>query len=178
MTTPGKRRLRPILVALAAAGLVVGTLVVWLLRPEEGADGDFTRIPLSASPFLAEVVEPIEIVKGVYNGGSDDHWMSVTFRDARRVDREVRYVIYYPDVQKTLFLGKTKVPPGGREEHAFLGLLQRWYRLDAEARDVYERLQNRDPSIQWTPLGPQGLTEAQAAKAQAVGLMKRLEKRE
>ena len=80
--------------------------------------------------------------------------MGLTFRDAKRVEREVRYIYYWPPVENhpgythALLLGK-EVPHGGREEQqAFLGLLQRWYRGDDEARGVVgPRPERRDPSL-------------------------------
>jgi hypothetical protein len=140
------------------------------------------NVSLADSPFLRDVSEPIAIIKGSLTAGSDDHWMGLTFRDAKQVEKEARYIYYWPPVQNhpgyshALLLGQ-EVPPGGREERAFLGLLQRWYRGDDEARQLWARVENRDPSLGRTPFGWDGLTEPQAGKVVAVSMMKVLERR-
>ncbi len=173
-----KRPRRIVLVAsLATLCLVLVLLGIWAFVRQSSRD-----VSLADSPFLREVSEPIAIIKGSLTAGSDDHWMGLTFRDANQVEREVRYIYYWPPVQNhpgyshALLLGK-EVPHGGREERAFLGLLQRWYRGDVEARQLWARVERRDPSLGRTPFGWDGLTEPQAGKVVAVSMMKVLERR-
>lgn len=133
--------------------------------------GDFTKVPLAQSPHLRDVAEPISMIRGPHEAGSDNHWMGVVFRDANQVERTAIYDIYVwrgEDSRDTLLLDERKVPPAGPEERAFLGLLQRWYLQDAEARDFYAHLKRADLSK---------LDERQEAKVIGVSMLIRLLKR-
>jgi hypothetical protein len=57
------------------------------------------------------------------------------------------------------------VPAGGPDERAFLGLLQRWYRQDADARVLTDNPKHIDFSK---------LTERQKARVVGVDMMRRL----
>lgn len=139
--------------------------------------------PPAASPFQRDVAEPIAMVKGSYMAGSDDHWMGVTFRDAKGVERQARYIYYWPPVgdhpgyQRKLLLGGREVAPSGAEERAFLGLLQRWYQGDAESQELWARSERDDPALKWQPWGWEGLTEQETAKFVAALMMKVLQSR-
>jgi hypothetical protein len=170
------------LVALALLCLVLagGGLGLFVSQDRE----DYTKVALDQSPFLRDVSEPILIVKAISNAGSDDHWQSVTFRDAKQVEREAKFVFYYPEsgpypeTRNILFLDGKRVPAGGREEQAFLGLLQRWFRQDPEARELFKRLERRDPSLRksWSSFGE--VMEKQEAKLVAIMMMRVLLRRD
>ena len=183
MTDPGRRRPRRlILVATLAVAAAAGlALARWWPSGPRGPR-DHTASARSGSPYLRDIREPIAIVKGSSVAGSDDHWMGLTIRGANGAEREVKFIFYWPPAgahpgyTRTLLLGEA-VPAGGVEERAFLGVLQRWYRRDPEARDLRARVERRDPTLGRTPFGWDGLTGAQAGKVVAVGMMRVLEDR-
>ncbi len=132
------------LASLALAATAIGWFVVpWLRDRVESAraeaTGDFTRMSLARSGYLRDLVEPIAFTDSASRWGSDDTWEGVTFSDRRGTERTARYIFTWPDVHNTLMLGQTRVPPRGDDERAFLGLLQRWYRLDTEVAGLVER---------------------------------------
>jgi hypothetical protein len=134
--------------------------------------GDFTKVPLDQSAFLRDVAEPITPIKAHGESASDQVWMGVTYLDAKHVERyaEWVYTSYAPvELHDTLMLGTSRnikpVPAGGADERAFLGLLQRWYRQDAEARRLMDHPKRLDFST---------LTEQQRARVRAAAIMKRL----
>lgn len=171
-----------LMVVVAAVAVVVGfNISLW--RSDELAEfkkglvfgdsadltrdyGDFTKTPLAQSPYLRDVVESIRLVSGARNAGSDNDWLAITFVDARDVRREAMYAFYVyagNDLhEKTLLLGQKPVTPGGPEEHAFLGLMQRWYRRDAEAQGFHDHLLRSDLRI---------LTKQQNAKVMGAGIL-------
>ena len=168
------RRKRDLRRALVGSTLALACLVAsWYL-------GNSATAPLSERPFLHDVAEPITMIKGSYMAGSDDHWMGLTFRDAKGVDREAKFVYYWPPVrdhpgyQRKLLLGG-EVAPGGAEERAFLGLLQRWYRDDGESQQLWARVERHDPSLKSMPWGWEGLTERESAKVVAALMMRVLQ---
>jgi hypothetical protein len=173
------RRKRGLRWALAGSTLAPACLVGLLAYRYRG---NSITSPLTTSPFLRDVAEPIAMIKGSYVAGSDDHWMGVTFKDAKQVERQVKYIYYWPPVgdhpgyQRKLLLGR-EVPPGGAEERAFLGLLQRWYRGDDEIRQLWARVERDDPALARTPWGWDGLTDQQSGKIVAVTIMKVLQGR-
>jgi hypothetical protein len=131
--------------------------------------GDYTRIPLDGSRYLRGVAEPITPIHDRGVAGSDNHWRGVGFVDGKQVELTADYFIYVymssGGISETLMFGERKVPPRGPEELAFLGLLQRWYRQDAEARGFYDSLKRSDlPS----------LTERQRAKVTCVWMLRKL----
>ena len=162
--------------ALVGSTLALACLVAWWYL------GNSATAPLSASPFLRDVAEPITMIKGSYMAGSDDHWMGLTFRDAKGVDREAKFIYYWPPdrdhpgYQQKLLLGR-EVSPRGAEERAFLGLLQRWYRGDAEGPGLWARVERKDPSLKRMLWGWEGLTERESAKVVAVLMMRVLQDR-
>ncbi|WP_165226966.1 hypothetical protein [Aquisphaera insulae] len=95
---------------------------------------------LSASGYLRDVTEPISLVSFEdYRGFSDNQWVKVRFQDANGVEREATYVSYhFGSPMREFLLGDKEVSPGGREERALLGLLERWSRSDAEAGEIFD----------------------------------------
>ena len=174
MVDRGNTPLRRIAVrwSLEAGALVCLVLVGRLLWIYVIKDlGDFTKVPLDRSPFLRDVAEPIAMIKGRDEAASDSVWLGVTFRDGRNVERYAEYVITSyagEEIHDTLLLGRKKVPAGGAEERAFLGLLQRWYRQDAEARKLTDPPRRHDFAK---------LTEQQQAKVIGAAMMRILLKR-
>jgi len=133
--------------------------------------GDFTKVPLDQSPFLRDVAEPITLITGSHEAKSDQVWMGVAFMDAKHVERYAEDVTtsYVPvEIHESLMLGLKTVPARGPEERAFLGLLQRWYRQDAEARELNDHPKRHNFSA---------LTEQQQAKVVCVAIMRILSKR-
>ena len=133
--------------------------------------GDFTKVPLVQSPYLRDVAEPITLLSSLGEAASDNVWMGVVFEDAKHVERAAEYLTYVwagEGIRDTLMLGQAKAEPRGPEERAFLGLLQRWYRRDAEARDFYDHLKRPDYFK---------LNERQQAKITGVSMLKTLLKR-
>jgi hypothetical protein len=132
---------------------------------------DFTKVPLDRSPYLRDVAEPITLITAPGDWASDQVWIGVVFVDAKHVERYAKYITtsYAPvELHDTLMLGNKAVPAGGPEERAYLGLLQRWYRQDAEAR----ALADYPKRIDFTKL-----TEQEQARVRGVGIMKRLLRR-
>jgi hypothetical protein len=185
MVDQGKPPLRRIILRWSVgAGALVSLLLVgwglWLFVIKDIKD--FTKIPLDQSQFLRDVAEPIMPIKGRQKWASDSVWMGVTFMDAKHVERWAEYVItsYDPveipdtheqrtvEIRDSLRLGKSYVPAYGPDEQAFLGLLQRWYRQDAEAKKLPDRLKDDDYSK---------LTEQQQGKFISVAIMRTLSRR-
>jgi hypothetical protein len=179
-----------VVVGIIALALVPGVpaiyrflIIPWQTARDESFrlshHGDFTSVSLDQSPFLQDVVEPIVFTEGDASAGSDNCWLSVTFKDARQTKRTVKYVFYLPGTYKTLVLGKKRVPIGGREECACLGLLQRWYRQDSEARELCDRLDRGDPSLTSSRLDglPDQFTEQQRGKVVAAHMIRALMRR-
>jgi hypothetical protein len=130
--------------------------------------GDLTKTPLAQSPYLRDVAEPIRIVSGFRAAGSDNDTMGLTFVDARDVQRKAIFAFYSyakGDIYNTLLLGQKSVTPSGPEEHAFVGLLQRWYLRDAEAQAFYDHLKRSDLSK---------LTELQNGKVMGVAMLREI----
>ena len=130
---------------------------------------DTIQVPLSESWFLQDVVEPISMGQGSVTAGSDDHWMVLTFHDSQKVKREVKFFYSWtapggtPEYKQILWLGE-QVLIGGRQEKAFLGLLQRWYRDDPAAQELWRRAQRGDLASSKDPLAFLTLSESQRAK--------------
>jgi hypothetical protein len=130
--------------------------------------GDFTKVPLDQSPYLRDVAEPIKLIRGTRVAMSDDDWMGVSFVDQKSVERHASYAFYVwagRDISEQLMLDMKAISPHSPEEHAFLGLLQRWYLRDAEAQEFYADLEPSDRSK---------LTEEQEAKVMGVFVLRRL----
>ena len=148
---------------------------------------DFTAVSLAQSPYLKDVVEPITIEDSM--SFSDGGSLGLTFRDSRQILRAACLVSNWgqPDSDgthdHTLAFGQL-IPSGGRrvavsgaEEQAFLGLLQRWARSDPDALKWNTRAE------QWTATGNREPffsgqeSKGQLNKAFAVGMIRRLGKR-
>ncbi|MDG3004412.1 hypothetical protein [Paludisphaera mucosa] len=101
-------------------------------------------LPLSASPFLRDVVEPIAIVQALpfSDGGS----VGVQYRDARGVERSfclVSFALDFDDPPRpsevafgSVFPSRVTTPVGSDDERALLGLLERWAAADPEGREL------------------------------------------
>ncbi len=98
--------------------------------------------------------------------------MAVVFTDEKQLERRCEYItLRYAsshEISDTVMLGRGLVPARGPEERAFLGLLQRWYRQDQEAREFYDHLKRSDFTK---------LNERQRAKVIGVSILKTLLKR-
>ena len=182
-----RMKIRWLMLVVAVVGIVLGgALWAWrwhqLIELKRGcvfediADliedyGDFSKVPLGQSAYLRDVAEPITLIKGPHEAASDDVWEGIVFTDGKQVERRAEYIItsYAPvEIHHSLMLGKETVPVRGPEERAFIGLLQRWYRHDAEARDFYNRLKRSNFSK---------LTEQQQAKVIGLAILRTLLKR-
>lgn len=133
--------------------------------------GDFTNVPLDGSPYLRGLVEPIVLMQGPHEGGSDNVWEGIVFMDGKQVERRAEYIIFLyagGEIRDTLMLGRKMLTARGPEERAFLGLLQRWYRQDAEAREFNDHLKRSEFP---------GLSEPQKGKVMAVAILRALLKR-
>src|SRR4051794_10563190 len=115
--------------------------MLWLvtgIAVAAGAWGFVRIVARDRDLFLRSIMEPVTMTDAMSfdDGGSQ----GLAFRDAART---VRYVCLLNklDGERNLLLGSffptpsrgCKVPVGGPEERAFLGLLERWLRQDAEA---------------------------------------------
>jgi hypothetical protein len=144
-------------------------ILVYGLRRSVFRDfGDFTKVPLDRNPYLRDVAEPITLIRGPREWASDQTWIGIVFVDAKHVERWAEYITtsYAPvELHQTLVIGGKAVPVGGPEERAFLGLLQRWQRQDAEARGLTGYPKDVDFSA---------LTERQQARINGVLMIKRL----
>lgn len=102
------------------------------------------HISRSSNPYLSDIVEPVTMVEGFrWDCGSID----LVFQDAHGQLKQVS-LIYEDDfkhpVQKHLLFGTTlmhggrskgtRVPNGGRDESAFINLLERWYARNPAAQ--------------------------------------------
>jgi hypothetical protein len=130
--------------------------------------GDFTKVPLDQSPFLRDAAEPISLIGGTWTGYSGDGCIYISFADQKNVKRNARYV-FCPrtggDISDQLMLDQKAVSPHDPEEQAFLGLLQRWYLGDAEAREFHDHLKGSDVPK---------LTDQQKGKVMGVAILRKL----
>jgi hypothetical protein len=131
--------------------------------------GDYTNVSLDQSPCLRDVVEPITLIESEHAAGSDQVWTGVVFADSKQVRRYAEFIDVRIEISETLMLGKKMVPPRGAEERAFIGLLQRWYRQDAEAREFNDHLKRSDFF---------GLNAKQKAKVRGIVILRKLLKRD
>lgn len=169
--------------ALVGVGLAaIGGWQRWSTRFDRDRAID---VPLAASPALRDVVEPIAPVRGESWAGSDDHWLGITYRDARGVERTAKFVYYWPGpgpdnpgIQKTVLLGDHRVEPSSREERACLGLLERWWRGNDAAHALWDRALRRDPTLRPVMGGVyEGVTPAESAQIMAARLIRILRSR-
>ncbi len=130
--------------------------------------GDFTKVPLDRSSFLRDLAEPIRLIRGAWTGYSGDGCIYISFADQKNVERNARYV-FHPstggDIGDELMLDQKAVSPHDPEEQAFLGLLQRWYLRDAEAREFHDHLKGSDVPK---------LTDQQKGKVMGVAILRKL----
>ena len=123
------------------------------------------------------------MIRGSVTAESDNHWMVLTFRDSRQADQEVKFIYYWPETasspeyKRVLWLGE-QVLSGGRQEKAFLGLLQRWNRGDGEAQELYRQAQRGEFSSSEDPLAFLSLSEQKRAKIIAGSFLKVLHARQ
>jgi hypothetical protein len=163
---------------LAACGLLVLLALSWSLSYRSTVD--CTKVPLDRSQYLADISEPITMVQGLSwdDGGS----MGLLFRDSKQVEKAV-CLVNDLDENKDLVLGSMfpsqdkRVPVGGDEERAFLGLLQRWCRQDPEAREWLSRMESRSRPGKDGSIFRGDESEQQLVKGRAVSMMRKLQKR-
>jgi hypothetical protein len=182
-----RMKIRLLMIVVAVVGVVLGiSLRAWrqqqMIEAKRGClfedigdltsyYGDFTNVSLAQSPYLRDVAEPIRLISGPHQNASDNVWMAIVFTDGKQLERRAEYItlLYAPEeITDTVMLGKGLVPACGPDERALLGLLQRWYRQDAEAQEFYDHLKRADVSK---------LSEPQRAKIVAVAMLKKLLKR-
>jgi hypothetical protein len=163
---------------LAAAVSLGLLLLVLLSQPLPRRGTDHSQIPLLHSEYLKDVVEPISMVIGISwdDGGSK----GLVFKDSRQIIRSVCLLDNLADEQNLIFGNYVpdhdakRIPIGAPEEKAFLGLLERWYRQDPEARAWNDRMERSDHRHS---ILKGGETEEQISTGIAVYIMRKLGKR-
>ncbi len=172
----GSARRLVILVALGV--LTLAALRVALSR----RTADHSRVSLTQSEYLRDVVEPISMVVGMSadDGGS----LVLVFKDSRQVNKSICLLNNLVGEQNLIFgtdvpdsRGKEKLPLGGPGELALLGLLERWHRQDPDARSWDERFEQRELSGHQYNILRADDTKEQIGKAIAIGVMRRLRDR-
>ena len=167
--------------------LVIAGLLYLVVRPLPrplsrliSVTHDFSGIPVTASVYLADLVEPITITEVITTTNDD---ICVVIVDSRDTKKHVMLVEPVVDPDSFLVFGESfgVSEPGRREiavesgeEHAFCGLLQRWSRADPvarQARRVYDRRKGGE-SIEIASLAPE-LKQAYIATL----MLRRLESR-
>ncbi len=167
------------LIALIALGSIPCAVLVW---SSSRGGTDYSRIPLSRSEYLKDVVEPVSMVVGMAFDDGGSH--GLVFKDSRQVVRSVCLLANLEEEQNLILGsvyptsgGKGKVPIGGVEEKAFLGLLERWYRQDPDAKVWNDRMDQWARSDQRHSIRRGDETKEQLGKGIAVGLLRSLRKR-
>ncbi len=133
-------------------------------------------VPLDRSEYLRDVLEPIAMVQGV---SWDDNSQGLVFRDSRKTEKSVSLLFLEAEDEpqkRNLLLGSSvprrrygkSVPVGGSEEQAFLGLLERWYRSDPEARAIDRRITEKTTE----PFSDTGKTDEYYGKVIAVRILR------
>jgi hypothetical protein len=167
------------LVTLIALGLLSVTMLRWT-SPRRCID--HAQVPLSQSEYLKDVVEPVSMVVGMSwdDGGSK----GLVFRDSRQVIKSICLLDNLAGEQGLIFgtsapdsRGKRKVPPGGPDEQALLGLLERWYGRDPDAMAWNERIEQWEGSDHRYSILRRDETKEQIGTGVAVSLMRRLRRR-
>jgi hypothetical protein len=172
--------------------LVVGSVylvyfIVSYTRPHDLSRADHPNgraasIPPTQSEYLRDVAEPITMVEGI---SWDNNGQGLVFKDSRQALKQVCLLFLYEEsgdpLKHNLLLGTAlprvqkgrRIPVAGSEEQAFLGLLERWYRNDPEARAIWRRYQAKDDD----PLLDQGKSEEYGGKVIAVRILRTLRRR-
>jgi hypothetical protein len=166
------------LVALFVLGLLSLAVLRWT---SSRRSIDYAHVPLSQSEYLKDVVEPISMVVGMSWDDGGSH--GLVFRDSRHVTKSF-CLLDNLDGERNLILGTSapdrrgkRLPLGGPDEKAFLGLLERWYRQDPDATPWNERIEQWERSDRRFSILRGDETEEQLGKGMAVGLMRRLRQR-
>jgi hypothetical protein len=161
--------------------VLIGIVLARSLTTRTTGTKDHSVVPLDRSAYLRDVVEPIVMVQGV---SWDDNSQGVVFEDLRRTEKSVCLLFLEADDEpqkRNLLLGSSvpnprygkRVPVGGSEEQAFLGLLERWYRSDAEAREIDRRITEKTTE----PFADMGKTDEYYGKVIAVRILRILRRR-
>ncbi|WP_165246482.1 hypothetical protein [Paludisphaera soli] len=170
-------RRRPLLITAILAAFLVGA--AFFMRLGRGP------LPLSPSPYLRDVVEPITIVEALSfdDGGSK----GVRFRDARGEVRDfclVSFALDFDDPPRPpelvfghFYPALGTVAPGGPDERALLGLLQRWAATDPQGVELvlrYDRLERGE--LSWETFRD-GLPDEAFAQVDVVSVLRTLQRR-
>ena len=140
---------------------------------------DYSANRLDVVGYLRDVAEPITMLDGI--SWSDGGSMGLLFRDSRQVVRAACLAVDLEDHHELTFGEMTpnlpaKVPVGGAEEKAFLGLLQRWARDDPRARACRRRMD--DGTGSWVGEYRSGkIPKEEYARYFAIALLRDLEAR-
>ncbi len=161
--------------------ILTGMVVARSLTTRHTKTIDYSTVPLDRSPYLRDVLEPIAMVQGV---SWDDNSQGLVFRDAKHTEKSVCLLFLEEEddpQQRNLLLGSSvpqprygkRVPVAGSEEQAFLGLLERWYRSDPEAREIDRRITEKTTE----PFSDTGKTDGYYGKVIAVRILTILRRR-
>lgn len=178
--SPAKKPLdstKLVLAALIAVGSLSCAVLVW---SSSRTGTDHSRVPLSRSEYLKDVVEPVAMVAGMAFDDGGSH--GLVFKDSRQVVRSVCLLANLQEEQNLSFgsiysYSGEKVPIGGAEEKAFLGLLERWYRQDPDAKVWNDRMERNERSTWRHSLRRSDETKEELGKGIAVLLLRSLRKR-
>ena len=167
-------------IALAVL-ILTGMVVARSLTTRHPKIIDYSTVRLDRSPYLGDVLEPIAMVQGV---SWDDNSQGLVFRDAKHIEKSVCLLFLEAEddpQQRNLLLGSSipqprygkRVPVGGSEEQAFLGLLERWYRSDPDARTIDRRITEKTTE----PFSDMGKADEYYGKVIAVRILTILRRR-
>jgi hypothetical protein len=156
--------------------VLIGIVLARSLTTRDTRTKDHSVVPLDRSEYLRDVLEPIAMVQGV---SWDDNSQGLVFRDLRQTEKSVCLLFLEEEVERqkrNLLLGSSipeprygkRVPVGGSEEQAFLGLLERWNRSDPEARAIDRRITGKTTD----PFSDTGKTDEYYGKVIAVRILR------
>jgi hypothetical protein len=177
---------------ILVASLVFGIAVFLSPRSpriEEHPNDRATTILPTQSQYLRDVTEPITMVEGII---WDNTSLGLVFKDSRQTPKYVCLLRLYEEsddpLKRNLLLGTAlphvqegeRIPVAGAVEMEFLGLLERWYRNDPEARRIAHRIEtiaHRARAREPHPYYDQGRTEEYGGKVIAIEIMRLLRRR-
>jgi hypothetical protein len=144
---------------------------------------DYSRVPLAQCEYLSDVVEPVSFVEGISidDGGS----IGLVFTDSTGKTKSF-CLLHNLEGQRNLIIGTSSsdtrskgiVPIAGADEKALLGLLERWYRSDPDARLWEIRIENWMTSDRLHSVSDSRKDNVrQIAKGMAVAVLKTLRER-
>ncbi|MDG3004411.1 hypothetical protein [Paludisphaera mucosa] len=170
-----------LLIAMLLSAFLLGAVFVAARRP----NSRLGPLPLSASPHLRDVVEPIVLVESISidDGGS----RGASFRDARGKDCDFCLVDYglqdwgkavRPDAIAFDAWGDgDPVPVRGPDERALLGLLERWAATAPLAIPVKSLSDRHERGEISTQAFRNALTEDQVKYARVMAILRVLRNR-